>query len=189
MKQYLIQVICGVLLCGASIPAQAEGWFLGGGIISASFEDDLSDVDRGSGITFSGGYRFDDLLSAEILSGASYHDVDDSDDELLQFNIMAGAKFSFGGEKFRPYGVVGLSWNIIEYGDLDEVEDDDDYDDLDEIDGFGVYFGFGADIFVARQHAINVGFRSNRWKGKGNGWDLDVQSDIFSLAYNYYFAG
>ncbi len=187
IKNYLARTLfCGFLYIGLSFPAQAEGWFLGGGIVDVSFEDDLSDIDSGYGLTFSGGYQYDDLLSAEILSSFSYHDEPGFDDDVLHISIMGGAKFSVGGGKFRPYGVVGISLNVIEFGDFDDLDDDDDFDDFDEIDGIGVYFGFGADILVARQHAINIGYRSNRWNGTGDGRDLDVRADMFSVAYNFY---
>jgi len=187
--KYFIKWVSGMVFLGiASMPVHAEGWFLGGGGVSLNFEDDLSDADRGGGITFSGGYQFDDMLSAEILSGGTYHDQDGFDDDVFQFNIMGGIKLSFGSEKFRPYGVVGISFNVIEFGDLDDVEEAEDFDDFDEIDGFGLYAGLGADIFVARQHAINISYRSNRWTGKGYGDDVDVRADMFIAAYNYYFA-
>ena len=187
MNRQITNLLCsGLLLAAVSFPAQAGGWYLGGGLVSVSFEDDLKEVDRGRGLTFSGGYQFDDLMSAEILAGFSVHDESGLKDDVVQFSILGGAKFSVGGDKFRPYGVVGISLNTVAMGDLDDLEDDEDFDTFDEIDGIGIYFGFGADIFVARSHAINIGFRSNRWNGKGDGLDLDVRTDMFSLAYNYY---
>jgi opacity protein-like surface antigen len=188
VNKYLVKIVsAAALLAIASMPAQAGGWYLGGGAVSLSFEDDLSVADSGGGITFSGGYQFDDMLSAEILSGGTYHDQDGFDDDVLQYNLMGGIKLSFGSDKFRPYGILGISFNVIEFGDLDDVEDAEDFEDFDEIDGFGYYAGFGADIFVAKQHAINISYRSNRWTGKGDGPDLDIQADMFIAAYNFYF--
>jgi hypothetical protein len=189
MKKYLTELLFGVLLfAGLSAPLQAAGWYLGGGIISVNFGDDLDDVDRGGGITFSGGYRFDDRLSAEILAGGSYHEGSLFLDDVLQSSIMGGAKFSLGGEKFKPYGVVGISLNRLVFGDLNDVDKVEDLDDFDSISGPGLYLGIGADIFVAKQHVINVGFRSNRWDGENNSKNYDVRADMFSVAYNYYFS-
>jgi hypothetical protein len=189
VNKNFIKLISGAVLLGiTSMPAQAEGWYLGGGAVSLSFEDELSDAGRGGGLTFSGGYQFDDMLSAEIVSGGTYHDQDGFDDDVFQFNVMGGIKLSFGSDKFRPYGVLGVSFNVIQFGDLDDVEEAEDFEDFDEIDGIGLYAGFGADIFVAKQHAINLSFRSNRWTGKGDGDDLDIRDDMFIAAYNFYFA-
>jgi outer membrane protein W len=189
MYKFFIKWVSGMVILGvASMPVQAEGWYLGGGAVSLSFEDDLSNADRGGGLTFSGGYQFDDSFSAEILSGASYHEQKGFDDDLFQFNLMGGVKYSFGADKFRPYGVLGISLNTIKIGNLDDVEEAGDFKDFDEIDGIGLYAGFGADIFVARQHAINVSYRSNRWSGKGDVEDVDVRADMFIVAYNFYFA-
>jgi hypothetical protein len=189
VNKNFLKLMSGVVLLGiTSMPAQAEGWYLGGGAVSLSFEDDLSDADRGGGVTFSGGYQFDDMLSAEIVSGGTYHDQDGFDDDVFQFNVMGGIKLSFGSDKFRPYGVVGVSFNVIEFGDLDDVEEAEDFEDFDKIDGIGLYAGFGADIFVAKQHAINLSFRTNRWTGTGDGDDLDIRADSFIAAYNFYFA-
>jgi hypothetical protein len=189
MKRGLIRTLCcGLLLAGFSLPAQAEGWFLGGGIFGSSFEDDLERIDTGVGLTFSGGYQFDELLSAEILAGFAAHDEALFDNDLVQFSILTGIKFSMGGDKFRPYGSVGLSLNVIEFGDFDDLEDEDDFEDFREIDGFGLYAGFGADIFVARSHAINIGFRTNRWTGKGDNIDVDVRNDMLTLSYAFYLS-
>jgi opacity protein-like surface antigen len=189
MKKYLAELLFAILLfAGFSAPLQAEGWFLGGGIVSVNFGDDLDYVDRGGGITFSGGYRFDDRLSAEILAGGSYHQGDLFLDDVLQSSIMGGAKFSLRGEKFKPYGVVGISLNRLVFGDLSNVVKAEDLDDYDSISGLGLYWGIGADIFVAKQHAINVGFRSNRWEGKNNSKNYDVRADMFSVTYNFYFS-
>lgn len=177
-----------VLLAAFSLPAQARGWFLGGGIVGASFEKDLDDIDNGGGITFSGGFQYGDSWSAEILAGGTYHEGDIFEDDTLQSFIMTGAKFSLGSEGFRPYGVIGFSWNRLAFGDIDDVDEVEDLDDFDTISGLGYYFGIGADIFVARQHAINIGYRSNRWNGDNDNTDYDVRSDMFSIAYNFYFS-
>lgn len=189
MTRDLVKLLCaGLLLAGSGFSAQAESWFVGGGLIGVSFEDDLHRVDSGSGITFSGGYQFDKLLSAEILAGLSAHDEGAFDDDVVQFSILAGIKLSVDGEKFRPYGSLGVSLNSTQFGDLDDLDDDEDFDDFDEINGFGLYAGFGADIFVARRHAINIGYRVNSWDGNGDNIDLDVRTDTFSATYNYYFS-
>ena len=178
-----------LMLAGGAGSAQAEGWFLGGGGNFVSFEDDLKDVDSGPGLHFSGGYMFDELMSAELIAGFSWHDEESYDDDVAQASLLAGIKLSLDGEKFRPYATVGFSWNEIATGDFDDVEDDDDFEDFDTVDGFGLYAGFGADIFIARHHAVNVGFRVNSWDGDGDDdIELDVRTHTLSIAYNYYFS-
>ena len=78
--------------------------------------------------------------------------------------------------------VFSVSFNVIQFGALDDVEEAEDFNDFDEIDGIDLYAGFGADIFVAKQHAINFSFRSNRWTGKGDSDDLDIRADMFIAA-------
>jgi hypothetical protein len=188
MKKRLAVLLGLVILAAFSAQSHAEGgWYLGGGVDFVSFEDDLKDIDEGVGFTFSGGYRYSENWSAEILAGGSYHDADGLDDDTLQSHLMGGAKYSFGGDSFKPYGVVGFSWNRLSFGDVENVDEIDDLDDFDSITGLGVYVGIGADIFVARSHAINVGFRTNRWSGDNDNTDYDVREDIFSVAYNFYF--
>ena len=190
MKRYLAVVLCaGLLLAGSATGVQAEGWFVGGGLNVVSFEDDLSSVDSGGGFQVSGGYQFDELMSAEIISGFSGHDESSYNDDVVQASVLAGIKLSLDGEKFRPYGSLGFSLNVLEFGDFDELDDDEDFEDFEEVDGFGIYFGFGADIFVARKHAINVGFRVNSWDGDGDDdIELDIRTHTFSIAYAYYFS-
>jgi len=180
-------LLAALVVASFSTPLQAEGWFVGGGILSVSFEEDFDNVDSNAGIGFSGGYRFDNNLSSELILNLSAHDEALFEDDVLQSSFMAGAKYSFGDGKFKPYVVAGISLNNLVIGDLDDVDDEDDFDDLDSISGFGLYFGFGADIFVAKKHAINVSFRSNRWDDKDDGTRFDVQTDIYSVAYNFYF--
>ena len=188
MKKRLALMLGLVILTAFSAQSQAEGgWFVGGGIDFVSFKDDLKDIDDGLGITFSGGYRYSDNWSVELLAGGSYHDADVLEDDTLQSHLMGGAKYSFGGESFKPYGVVGFSLNRLAFGDVENVENVDDIEDFDTISGLGVYVGIGADIFVARSHAINVGFRTNRWSGDNDSTDYDVREDMFSVAYNFHF--
>ncbi|MCP4331978.1 MAG: porin family protein [Gammaproteobacteria bacterium] len=188
MKKNLAWGLLLVFLATFSAQSQAEGgWFLGGGVDFVGFKDDLKDIDDGVGFTFSGGYRFNDNWSAELLAGGSYHDADDLDDDTLQTHIMGGAKYSIGGDSFKPYGVVGFSWNRLAFGDVEDVDEIDDLRDFDTISGLGLYAGIGADIFVARAHAINVGFRTNRWNGDNDNTDYDVREDMFSVAYNFHF--
>lgn len=188
MKKRLAMLLGLVILAAFSAQSQAEGgWFVGGGIEFVSFKDDLKDIDDGAGITFSGGYRYTENLSLELLAGASVHEANIFTDDTLQSHVMAGAKFSMSNEKFKPYGVIGISLNRLVFGDLDDFEDVDDLDELDTISGLGYYLGIGADIFLARSHAINIGLRSNRWNGENDGTDYDVRDDIFSVAYNFHF--
>jgi outer membrane protein W len=146
--------------------------------------DDLKDIDDGVGITFNGGYRYSESWSVELLAGGSFHDADGLADDTLQSHLMGGAKYSFGEESFKPYGVVGFSWNRLAFGDVENV---DNIEDFDTISGLGVYVGIGADIFVASSHAINVGFRTNRWSGDNDSTEYDVREDMFSVAYNFHF--
>ena len=78
--------------------------------------------------------------------------------------------------------VVGVSFNVLQFGDLDDAEEVGNFNVFDEIDGIDLYAGFGAAIFVAKQHAVNLSFRSNRWTGKGDSDDLDIRADMFIAA-------
>jgi hypothetical protein len=188
MKKRLAVLVGLVILTAFSAQSQAEGgWVVGGGVDFVSFKDDLKDIDDGVGITFSGGYRYSENWSVELLAGGSFHDADGLEDDTLQSHLMGGAKYSFGDESFKPYGVVGFSWNRLAFGDIENVDDIDDLEDFDTISGLGVYVGIGADFFVARSHAINVGFRTNRWSGDNDSTDYDVREDMFSVAYNFHF--
>ena len=185
---FVLALALGTTAISPTADADA-GWFVGGGILSVSFEDDFDTVDSEPGIGFSGGYRFDNNLSAELIANLSIHEDALFEDDILQSSFMAGAKYSFGESKFRPYAVIGLSLNLLEIGDLEEIDDEDDFDDLDSLSGIGLYAGFGADIFVAKQHSVNVGYRTNRWDDKDDGTRFDIQTDFFSVTYNYYIGG
>lgn len=188
MKKHLAVLLSLLIVGGYSAQSQAEGgWFLGGGVDFVGFKDDLKDIDDGVGLTFNGGYRFTENWSVELLAGGSYHDADGLEDDTLQSHIMGGAKYSFGSDSFKPYGVIGLSWNRLSFGDIDDVDEIEDLEDFDSFSGFGLYAGIGADIFLARAHAINVGFRTNRWSGDNDSTDYDVREDIFAIAYNFHF--
>jgi len=173
-------MVLGILMTAVAVfataPAMAKGWFVGGGIESVSFGEDLKDVDTGGGITFSFGYRFSPLFSLDFLWGGTIHDENLAGGEAAQGNFLAGAKFSFNHPNtFQPYLTAGLSSHAV------------DFDYFEEIDGGGIFAGFGADIFFAENQAINIGIRSSSWNGEDSGFDYDVTTGIFSVVYNYHF--
>jgi opacity protein-like surface antigen len=178
MKKNLGSILPGMLLiAGITPPLQAGNWYVGGGLQGVSFEDDFDEIDSGAGITFSGGYHSDELISAELLAGSSYHEDAFRDEDVDQFSIMGGAKISFGDESFKPFVSAGISLNVV------------DIDHYDDITGAGFYWGVGADIFVAEQHAINVGYRSNKWDGESDDDDIDfdVETNTLTVAYTFHF--
>ena len=175
-KQY-VPAFLGMFFAFSLTPqSQAGNWYVGGGLQGVSFEDDLEAIDSAVGITFSGGYRSDELISAELLAGSSYHEDAFLGEDVEQFSIMGGAKISFGSDSFQPFVSAGISLNVV------------DIDHFDEITGAGLYWGIGADIFVADQHAINVGFRSNSWDGENDDFDFDVKTETLTIAYNFHFS-
>lgn len=176
MKKYLVSMLSGLLLiAGLTPPSQAGNWYVGGGLQGVSFKDDLDAIDNAVGITFSGGYRSDELISAELLAGSSYHEDAFQGEDVEHFSVLGGAKISFGSDAFQPFVSAGISLNLV------------DIDHFDEITGAGFYWGIGADIFVAERHAINVGYRSNSWDGENDDYDFDVKTETLTIAYNYHF--
>jgi opacity protein-like surface antigen len=177
MRKTLLSTLPGLFLIAClAPPSQAGNWYVGGGLQGVSFEDDLEAIDSAVGITFSGGYHSDGLISAELLAGGSYHEDAFQDEDVEQFSIMGGAKISFGSDLFQPFVSAGISLNVV------------DIDHFDEITGAGLYWGIGADIFVADQHAINIGFRSNSWDGENDDFDFDVRTETLTIAYNFHFS-
>jgi len=157
-------------------PVMARGWYIGGGIEAVSFGDDLSDIDSGGGIGFSFGYKFSPLFALDFLWGGSVHDENYGGGQANQGNFLAGTKFSFNDpQTFQPYLTAGISRHAV------------DFDYFDRIDGTGVFLGFGADIYITPNHAIDIGIRSSSWKGEDSLFDYDVKTGIFSVVYNYHF--
>jgi hypothetical protein len=162
-------------IVGLTQPSQAANWYVGGGLQGVSFEDDLEAIDSAVGLTFSGGYHSDGLISAELLAGSSYHEDAFQDEDVDHFSILGGAKISFGDDSFQPFISSGISLNLV------------DIDHFDEITGAGFYWGIGADIFVAVRHAINIGYRSNSWDGETDDDDFDVKTETLTIAYTFHF--
>jgi len=108
MNKKLINLLLAFLiLTGFTQQSLAEGWYVGGGIVKASFEDDLQSIDSGNGLAFNGGFGFNDNFSVDLLSGISIHDGGIFTGDIAQGFIMAGGKFSFGTDTFRPYLLAG----------------------------------------------------------------------------------
>lgn len=175
-RVFSVCVLTVAVFCITVSPVWAKGWYIGGGIESVSFGDDLSDVDSGGGIAFSFGYKFSPLFALDFLLGGSAHDENILGGEVAQGNFLAGAKFSFNDpNSFQPYLTVGLSSHSV------------DFDYFDTIDGTGVFLGLGADIYINPNNAINIGIRSSSWSGEDRFFDYDVTTGIFSVVYNYHF--
>jgi len=180
MKKYLTTSLLGFFVFAGFTPqSQAEGWYVGGGIQGVSFEDELDDIDSGNGVTFSGGFRSDELFSAELLVGGSFHEDAIFDEDVFQFSVLAGAKLSSGSDTVQPFVVAGISLNVVDF---------DDVDNFDEISGVGLYWGIGLDVFLADQHALNIGYRSNSWDGENDDFDFDVTTDMVTIAYTFHFS-
>lgn len=166
-----------VLLASTSYQAHAEGWYVGGGGQTVSFGDDLESIDNGIGFLFSGGYDFDSHFGVELMSGASFHD------DGITFNgyathsyVLTGGKLSLGNDSFSPYLVAGISLHVV------------DFEFFEEISGSGIYFGIGADIAISDQSKLNISFRRSNWDGEDSVFDYDVTTNMFTVAYNYYFS-
>lgn len=176
MKKPLALNFLGLcLFLGLTTSSQAGNWYVGGGLQGVSFEDDLEAIDSAVGLTFSGGYHSDGLISAELLAGSSYHEDAFLDEDVEHYSVLGGAKFSFGSDLFKPFVSAGISLNLV------------DIDHYDEITGAGFYWGVGGDIFVADRHAINIGYRSNTWDGENDDYDFDVKTETLTIAYTYHF--
>ncbi len=174
IRYAFVVILCSLLLFAGS-NGWAAGWYLGGGIESVSFDDDLEGIDDGSGLVFSFGYRFSSLFALDGLWGASIHDEDAAGGEAAQGNLLGGVKLIFSDKQFQPYVTAGLSGHAV------------DFDFFEEITGGGFYWGLGADIFVADKHAIGIGYRSSSWDGEDRVFDYDVTTQIFTIVYNYHF--
>ena len=177
MNQKLrILVTASFLMIFSSFSVQADGWYLGGGTVSANLEDDdVDEINRGYGAAFNAGYRASDLFGIEILLSSTIHDEDITDGDVFSDTLMVGGKFSFGGDDFRPYVVAGISQNTIEF------------DNFDDIDGDGTYWGIGADVSISQKHVINISYRLNDWEGDDSSFDYDFSNKMFTIAYNFYF--
>ena len=176
MRKILHSMLAGTFLLACVTPASEAGnWYVGGGLQGVSFDKDLDDIDNEVGLTFSGGYHSDGLISGELLAGGSYHEDGYEDEDVEHFSVMLGAKIPIGKDSFRPFVSGGISLNVV------------DIDHVDEITGAGFYWGIGADIFVAERHAINVGYRSNTWDGENDDDDFDVRTNTLTVAYTYHF--
>ncbi|MFV2081567.1 MAG: outer membrane beta-barrel protein [bacterium] len=177
MKKTLYFVtVTTIALALIAAPAWSEGWYVGGGIESVSFGDDLENVDSGRGFTFSFGYKFSPLLALDFLWGATLHDENLGGGTAAHGSFLAGGKLSFNDQNdFRPYVTAGLSSHAV------------DFDFFQQITGSGIYLGAGADIFLNKNQAINIGIRSSSWTGEDSFFNYDVTTSIFSVVYNYYF--
>jgi opacity protein-like surface antigen len=176
MRKILFSTLPGLFLIACvTTPSQAGNWYVGGGLQGVSFGKDLDDIDSAAGITFSGGYHSDGLISGELLVGSSYHDDAIEDEDVEHFSVLVGAKIPFGDDAFRPFISGGISLNLV------------DIDHFDEITGAGFYWGVGADIFVADRHAINIGYRNNTWDGENDDYDFDVRTETLTIAYTFHF--
>lgn len=173
--RYVIAVILPSLVLFAGPNVWAAGWYLGGGVESVSFEDDLEGVDDGNGLVFSFGYRFTSLLAFDGLWGASIHDESAAGGEVAHGNLLLGLKLLFSEKQFQPYLTGGLSSHAA------------DFDFFEEIDGRGFYWGLGADIYAADKHSIGIGYRSSSWDGEDSVFDYDVTTQILTIVYNYHF--
>jgi opacity protein-like surface antigen len=174
-RQYLLVFLSLFFTISLTAPSQAGNWYVGGGLQGVSFEKDLDEIDDAAGITFSGGYHSDGLISGELLAGSSYREDGYQNEDVEQFSVLLGAKIPFGEDSFRPFVSAGISLNVV------------DVDSFDEITGAGFYWGVGADIFVADRHAINIGYRSNTWDGENDNYDFDVRTETLTVAYTYHF--
>lgn len=175
-KITLICTMAFALVVTAASPALAEGWYLGGGLQTVSLGDDLSDVDTGSGLAITFGYRFSPLFALDFLWGGSIHDENLAGGEAAQGNFLVGAKFAFNDpNQFQPYLTVGLASYAV------------DFDFFEEIDGTGLYAGLGADIFFNPNNSLNLGIRSSTWTGEDSIFEYDVTTGIFSIVYAYHF--
>jgi opacity protein-like surface antigen len=176
MKKQYVPAFLGMFFAfSLTPPSHAGNWYVGGGLQGVAFEDDLEEIDSAVGITFSGGYHSDGLISGELLAGSSYHEDAFQDEDVEHFSVLVGAKIPFGDDAFRPFISSGISLNVV------------DIDHFDEITGAGFYWGVGADIFVADRHAINIGYRSNTWDGENDDYDFDVRTETLTIAYTYHF--
>jgi hypothetical protein len=177
MKKILILVLLMMVATAFfAAPTWALGWYIGGGIESVSFGEDLEDIDTGGGFAFSFGYEFSTLFALDFLWGGTIHDENLAGGEAAHGNFLVGAKFSFSDpNSFQPYLTAGLSSHVV------------DFDFFQEIDGSGIFIGAGADIFFSNNQAINIGIRSSSWTGEDSVFEYDVDTGIFSIVYNYYF--
>ena len=175
-----IRILLLTFLCftGGSFSAHATGWYVGGGAMTSNLEDDLDDeISQGFGFAVIGGYRATEIIGIELIYSSTVHDEDVSDGYLFNDTFMLGGKFSFGGERFKPYVALGITRNWV------------DFENFEDITGDGTYWGAGADIFINQNHAINVSYRLNDWDGDDDLFDYDVSNKMLSVAYNFYFTG
>lgn len=166
-----------LIFTGFTQQSFAEGWYVGGGIVKASFEDDLQSIDSGNGLAFNGGYGFNENFSVDLLSGVSIHDGSIFTGNIAQSFVMGGGKFSFGSDTFRPYLLAGISLHFVDFEFFTE-----------SITGNGIYWGVGADIFVSKQGALNFSLRSSDWDGEDSLLDYNVTTEVVTFAYNFYFS-
>jgi len=177
MRKILILVtLVTISIALVAAPAWAEGWYIGGGIESVSFGDDLDTVDTGLGFAFSFGYKFSPLLAIDVLWGGTAHDENVLGGSVTHGSFLVGAKFSFNDPNdFQPYLTAGLSSHAVVF------------DFFQDIDGTGIYLGGGADIFFNKNQAISIGIRNSSWDGEDSVFKYDVTTSIFSVVYNYYY--
>jgi len=178
MKIKLFNLLVAILFfTGLTEQSHANGWYVGGGLVKASFEDDLQTIDSGNGLAFNGGYGFNENISVDLLSGVSIHDGGIVTGDIAQGFVMGGGKFSFGSDTFRPYLLAGISFHFVDFEFFTE-----------SINGNGIYWGVGADIFVSKQGAINFSLRSSDWDGEDSLLDYNVTTEVVTIAYNFYFS-
>ena len=126
MNIKLFNLLLAILIfVGLTQQSHANGWYVGGGLVKASFEDDLQTIDSGNGLAFNGGYGFNENFSVDLLSGVSIHDGGIVTGDIAQGFVMGGGKFSFGTDTFRPYLLAGISLHFInfEYFSEDSLAD------------------------------------------------------------------
>lgn len=177
-RKYRVAIFAFLLLAGVSQPSGAQGWYVGGGAQIVQLKGDLDFVTTGFGPGFSAGYRLNDLFSIDVQFGVTIHD-DSSlfvDDITVHDSLLVGGKFSFGSDTFKPYIVAGFARHNV------------DFEFFQSIDGNGTFWGVGGDIFLTKNHVLNISFRKSDWDGEDTVFKYDITSEIFTVAYNFYFS-
>ena len=175
-QKHIILLLSIIILPGFAGLSHAQGWYVGGGLQKVSFEDDLAVVDGASGFSAGGGYGFNEMFSMDLMSNGSIQDDSTFNGYVVHWSFLGGGKLSFGTDRFRPYLAAGISFHVV------------DFEFFEEITGSGTYWGVGADIFLAKQHALNISFRSSDWNGKDPVFDYDITTEFVTVAYNFYFS-
>ena len=175
-QKNIILLLAIFILPGFAQLSHAQGWYVGGGAQRVSFEDDLAVVSNTSGFSVGGGYGFNEVFSIELMQNGSIQNDSTINGYVLHSSFLGGGKFSFGTDNFRPYLAAGVSIHVV------------DFEFFEEITGSGTYWGVGADIFLAKQHALNVSIKTSNWNGEDSVFDYDVTTKFVTVAYNFYFS-